>query len=618
MEAGEYLSQAMIRLFPTRLALNEHRQMVAVGRHVGAVGSRAVQQATYHVRSLCGALLVAKVRRVMTQERYCITQTLSKVVSTCSTQSALALWHAKSSAATVLLAAVAATLTRKYLAADQLQIQEARQTLAARLHAWRVYDREAHYKRQDAARLLQKAVGGALNRVAEAGVKYLVNFLWRRVQRCMMVQRLQRSLLCAIRLHAYTRLKHAATVLQACCTARAARLEHLVLTRGWRRRLLDENGWKTQRRSGEETSEYILRLAAREREMAWVRKVLEEEAVEETIDSVTGFVLHSRLLGADEFAEYRAMLGRQARAATPVVPLGADRRLVVEVIEAKRLKAMDRGGTSDPYVTLQVGGSTDQRKRGQTKVIKKNLNPVWKESLELVVSPQEVAAHILHVRVWDKDLIPGADDLIGHFSLPLSTIDTLGTAQWHPIYDQTQNQTGSIKATFCLAFLEAPLCLKVHAISAKDLTAMDRGGTSDPYLTLQIGNTQDNASKICRTNVVKKTLDPEWDETFQLLPSAHDVENGSVLLQVWDKDLFGDDLIGALSLPISSIARTDSNTVPLLQPPIHSQSSLNTCTPQWLTIYDNANQVAGKVQMVLELVPLDVPLKLSVRIFAAR
>lgn len=54
------------------------------------------------------------------------------------------------------------------------------------------------------------------------------------------------------------------------------------------------------------------------------------------------------------------------------------------VVSAEQLPAMDLGGTSDPYVKVYL--MPDKKKKFQTKVQRKSLNPVFNESFTFKVS----------------------------------------------------------------------------------------------------------------------------------------------------------------------------------------------------------------------------------------
>ena len=63
-----------------------------------------------------------------------------------------------------------------------------------------------------------------------------------------------------------------------------------------------------------------------------------------------------------------------------------------------------------------------------------------------------------------------------------------------------------------------PNCLMLRVVSAKGLPAMDTGlmdsGLSDPFVRIRVGE------ESLTTPVIKRNLDPVWNESFQLALSA--------------------------------------------------------------------------------------------------
>ncbi|CAI2164977.1 18567_t:CDS:2 [Funneliformis geosporum] len=84
--------------------------------------------------------------------------------------------------------------------------------------------------------------------------------------------------------------------------------------------------------------------------------------------------------------------------------------LKVTVIEAKNLKDEDKIGKSDPYVTLNIGESTQK-----TTVKGGDLNPTYNEEFLFDIDGQKA----LKIEVWDKDHL-NKDDLIGKNDVKLA------------------------------------------------------------------------------------------------------------------------------------------------------------------------------------------------------
>ena len=83
----------------------------------------------------------------------------------------------------------------------------------------------------------------------------------------------------------------------------------------------------------------------------------------------------------------------------------------IKIVEAEDIKACDIGGFSDPYVVL---GDEYQKRLAKTRVIYRNLNPRWDESVDITTQgPLNIIA-----TVWDWDAM-GDHDCCGRASLKL-------------------------------------------------------------------------------------------------------------------------------------------------------------------------------------------------------
>uniref|UniRef100_I3J4Q7 Multiple C2 and transmembrane domain-containing protein 2 n=1 Tax=Oreochromis niloticus TaxID=8128 RepID=I3J4Q7_ORENI len=88
--------------------------------------------------------------------------------------------------------------------------------------------------------------------------------------------------------------------------------------------------------------------------------------------------------------------------------------LTVNLKEGRNLVIRDRCGTSDPYVKFKLDGKTFYK----SKVVYKNLNPLWNESFSL---PIKDLNQKLYIKVYDRDLT--TDDFMGAASVLLSDLE---------------------------------------------------------------------------------------------------------------------------------------------------------------------------------------------------
>lgn len=118
--------------------------------------------------------------------------------------------------------------------------------------------------------------------------------------------------------------------------------------------------------------------------------------------------------------------------------------------------------------------------------------------------------------------------------------------------DVNDENKGQLEIRYSLLPILGPAMLDVQVLRARSLLAADRGGTSDPYMRIHVGNDVKNAMK---TTVKKKTLEPVWEENMSIrLESAQRRQH--LYLECFDKDMVGaDDSLGRNVLELGDIVK---------------------------------------------------------------
>ena len=265
--------------------------------------------------------------------------------------------------------------------------------------------------------------------------------------------------------------------------------------------------------------------------------------------------------------------------------------LYITVIRAKDLLAADRGGTSDPYVRLHIG--EDVRGAKRSKIRRKTLNPEFQQSFKFRLDADQ-RQEDLTIECFDYDML-GSDDSLGKVLL---SVDMLRTNEevvdWFKLR-QDEGSVGEIELRYRLVERTAtqldaeedmlkPGTLTLSVVRARDLLPADSNGLSDPYVQMHVGNAVDRAEK---TKVIKKSLSPEWNETFVFeLDRAQRLEYLTLECFDWDR-LSANDSLGVVELDLDSL--------------VHNQE----CVEWYKLIQEGETEDCGELEIKYVFVPSD-------------
>ncbi|XP_039584349.1 synaptotagmin-8 isoform X2 [Passer montanus] len=209
-------------------------------------------------------------------------------------------------------------------------------------------------------------------------------------------------------------------------------------------------------------------------------------------------------------------------------------QLKVGVKRAVELKAMDSGGTSDPYVIVYL--TSDRKKRYETKVYRKTLNPIFNESFTFQVPQAEVSESTLVMQVYDFNRF-SKHDIIGEVRLPLASVDLQHVIeQWSDLAVASKVEEEHLgEICFSLRYVPSTGKLTVLILEARQLKRMDSDGLSDPFVKVHLILNRKKWKKK-RTSVKKNTLSPYFNEVFVFEVPFSQIQNVDVVISVWDHD----------------------------------------------------------------------------------
>ncbi|NWU02978.1 RP3A protein, partial [Urocynchramus pylzowi] len=249
------------------------------------------------------------------------------------------------------------------------------------------------------------------------------------------------------------------------------------------------------------------------------------------------------------------------------------------LIKAKAgLKPMDSNGLADPYVKLHLLPGASKSNKLRTKTLRNTRNPVWNETLVYHgITDEDMQRKTLRqISVCDEDKF-GHNEFIGetrvalkklkanqkkNFNIclerviPTKRAGTTGASRGMALYEEEVDRGGDVeergKILVSLMYSTQQGGLIVGIVRCVHLAAMDANGYSDPFVKLWLKPDMGKKAKH-KTQIKKKTLNPEFNEEFFYDIKHSDLAKKSLDISVWDYDIGkSNDYIGGCQLGITA------------------------------------------------------------------
>ncbi|KAK9954223.1 hypothetical protein ABG768_016316 [Culter alburnus] len=204
--------------------------------------------------------------------------------------------------------------------------------------------------------------------------------------------------------------------------------------------------------------------------------------------------------------------------------------LRIHLVEAQSLIAKDNlmggmvKGKSDPYVKIRVGGMAFK-----SQVIKENLNPIWNELYEVILT--QLPGQEVEFELFDKDI--DQDDFLGRVKVSLrDLISAQFTDQWYTLNDVKSGRIHLVlewvpkvsdptrleqilhynyRQSYLNKTVPSVALLFVYVERAHGLPLKKSGKEPTAGAEVSLKNVS------YRTKVFNRSTSPQWDEAFHFL-----------------------------------------------------------------------------------------------------
>ncbi|XP_036133765.1 multiple C2 and transmembrane domain-containing protein 2 isoform X2 [Molossus molossus] len=257
--------------------------------------------------------------------------------------------------------------------------------------------------------------------------------------------------------------------------------------------------------------------------------------------------------------------------------------LTIHLKEGRNLVIRDRCGTSDPYVKFKLNGKTLYK----SKVIYKNLNPVWDE---IVVLPIQSLDQKLRVKVYDRDLTTSdfmgsafvslsdleldrttehilkledpnsLEDDMGVIVLNLNLIVKQGDFKRHRWSNRKRLSASKSSLIRNLRLSEAlkknQLWNGILSITLLEGKNVSVGNMTEMFVLLKLGDQR------CKSKTLCKSANPQWREEFDFHYFSDRM--GILDIEVWGKDSKKhEERLGTCKVDLSSLPLKQANCLEL-------------------------------------------------------